>query len=347
MNQPRRYQRTTTTQRRRHGTPLRVRPLLFVPLALIAVVIGFGYIVTRSNGASAPLPCTEGSCMSVTTVPDAAAAQGALKAVIPNPYLNQDPDAWMKMTTVAPPQLSGNNAAVVEGSCGKLIYGLRQNDHKPPASIAKIVTAIVVSEQGKMNDMVNVNVNGWDLAVEDGSSVAGLVAGTKVSVQDLLYALILPSGNDAAMALADNFGGNDRFTTLMNGVVKRMGLKDSQFLNPDGRDKEGNYSSAFDMALLGRELMSKPDLKKIAGTQTIPASWDGHTMWNTNYLVYGYKGSTGVKFGYTEGANETVVGSAVRDGRELYASVMDSDYAYLDASKLLDWAFANTKPACA
>jgi D-alanyl-D-alanine carboxypeptidase len=268
------------------------------------------------------------------------------KAAAPRPYANQDPDRWMKSTTVAPPQIFGPNAAVVDGSCGQLVFGLRQNERRAPASIAKIVTALVVAEQAKMTDRVTVKVNGWDLAIKDGSSTAGLEAGMNVAVEDLLYGLMLPSGNDAALALADHLGGTQKFVTSMNERVRRLGLENSTFANPDGRDAAGQYTTALDMTLLGRELMRDPGLRAIAGTKTTPAKWDNHTLWNTNYLVYGYQGATGVKFGYTEGANETIVGSAVRNGRELYVTVLYSDFAYLDAVKLLDWAFANTRPAC-
>jgi D-alanyl-D-alanine carboxypeptidase len=279
-------------------------------------------------------------------VPQVEPAAASVKPIAPRPYVNQDPDRWMRSTTVAPPAILGPNAAVVEGSCGQLIYGLRQNERRPPASIAKIVTAMVVAEQARMTDRVTVKVSGWDLAVKDGSSNAGLEAGQVVAVEDLLYGLMLPSGNDAALALADHLGGDAKFVSAMNDRVKRLGLENSQFANPDGRDAPNQYTSALDMTLLGREMMSNPGLRTIAGTKTIAAKWDNHTLWNTNYLVYGYQGATGVKFGFTEGANETVVGSAVRNGRELYVTVLFSNFAYLDAVKLLDWAFANTQPNC-
>ena len=120
----------------------------------------------------------------------------------------------------------------------------------------------------------------------------------------------------------------------------------SHFANPDGRDAADNYTSALDIALLGRQLMADPGLRPIAGAQTRTASWDKHLMWNTNYFVYGVPGAIGVKFGYTEAANETIVGAAARDGRELYVSVLNSDFGYLDAKKLTDWAYANTPPSC-
>jgi D-alanyl-D-alanine carboxypeptidase (penicillin-binding protein 5/6) len=227
-----------------------------------------------------------------------------------------------------------------------MIYGLREHEQHPPASIAKIVTAIVATEGASLSDKVTVKTSGWDLAIKDGSSNAGLEAGQSVSVEDLLYALLLPSGNDAALALADNFGGVERFSALEQARIRKMGLENTQLSNPDGRDAPNNYTSALDIALLGRELMSNPVLRKIAGTQTRLAPWDNHTMWNTNYFVYGVDGATGVKFGFTEGAKETIVGSAQRDGREIIAAVLNSDYAYLDAKRLIEWAFANTTSAC-
>jgi D-alanyl-D-alanine carboxypeptidase (penicillin-binding protein 5/6) len=272
-----------------------------------------------------------------------------MKAAVPAaacPYCNLDPEAWKRSASVAPPAIYGRNATVLEGSCGQLLYGLNHHARRPPASIAKIATALVVAERAQLSDRVNVTINGWDLAVEDGSSIAGLKAGQHLTVEELLYGLMLPSGNDAALALAEHFGGVARFTEMMNRLTKQHGLENSQFRNPDGRDAPDSYTSALDIALLGRQLMLNPALARIAGAKTQQTSWDNRLLWNTNYLVYGYPGATGVKFGYTDAANETIVGSAVRDGRELFVSVLDSDFAYLDAVKLLDWGFANTKATC-
>lgn len=252
----------------------------------------------------------------------------------------------MRQTNVAPPQISGSNAAVLEGSCRRLIYGLRPNDRRPPASIAKIVSALVVAENTRLTDRVDVKINGWEMAIADGSSIVGLEAGMNLSVEELLYGMLLPSGNDAALALADHLGGTRRFVGLMNDRVRRSGLENSRFATPDGRDAPDNYTSALDIVLLGRDLVANPSLREIAGTKTVTAKWDGHTIWNTNYFVYGFPGAIGVKFGYTESAKETVVGAASRNGRELYVSVLASDFAYLDGVKLLEWAYKNTSPAC-
>src|SRR5262249_20731308 len=181
----------------------------------------------------------------------------------------------------------GAAAVLIDGACGRLIYGLRPNDHYPPASIAKIVSALVVADRTQLTDKVQVKINGWDLAAADGSSIAGLIAGTSPTVEALLYALLLPAGNDAALALADHLGGQARFVDLMNDTARRAGLQNSHFATVDGRDAANNYTSALDIALLGRQLLANPALRTIAGSQTRTAPWDGHLMWNTNYLVYG------------------------------------------------------------
>ena len=343
----RRYERPPRP--RREGPSSLPWLLVFIPFAVV-----FAYLVLPGpwrDGSADDTGCAGADCATAAVGISAPAplvqpAAASARPAPPQPYANQDPDRWKRSTAVAPPNILGPNAAVVEGSCGLLVYGLKQNDRRPPASIAKIVTAMVVAEQAKMTDRVQVKINGWDLAVKDGSSTAGLEAGMNVTVEDLLYGLMLPSGNDAALTLADHLGGDQRFVAAMNERVKRLGLENSVFANPDGRDAPNQYTSALDMALLGRELMKDPGLRTIAGTKTIQAAWAKHTLWNTNYLVYGYQGATGIKFGFTEGANETVVGSAVRNGRELYVTVLYSDFAYLDAVKLLDWAFANTQPNC-
>src|SRR6266545_562807 len=186
MKQAPRYRRTTTSQLRRRKTrQLNPRPLLFVTLAVLAAVVAFTIV---TNGDSASLPCTEGACVQVTTSASGWQPSTDSGGPAPCPYCNQDPNAWMRVTNTTPPQISGANAAVIEGSCGKLVYGLRQDERKPPASIAKIVTAIVAADQGRLTDRIDVKVNGWELAVADGASVAGLVAGMNLSLEDVLYA---------------------------------------------------------------------------------------------------------------------------------------------------------------
>ena len=264
----------------------------------------------------------------------------------PCPYCDADPHFWLLQTDVPPPELLGRTAAVVEGACGRLIYGRGQDERLPPASLTKIVTALVVVEKAQLNERVSIEINGWDLSATDASSIMGLEAGMKLSVEDLLYGLLLPSGNDAALALADYLGGRESFVEEMNSRVQRLGLRNTFLTNPDGRHDDSMYTSAFDIALLGRELMAQPALRQIVGTETYTPDWSGPLLWNGNYLLYYYAPAIGVKTGHTEEANFTIVGAAERDGRELYAAVLRTSNPYWDVRRLLDWALANTHPAC-
>jgi D-alanyl-D-alanine carboxypeptidase len=245
-----------------------------------------------------------------------------------------------------PPQIGGRTAALVEGSCGVLIYGLNQDERVPPASLAKMATALVVMDAGRLDDRVTVNVNGWAMAAEDGSSIMGLEEGMNLSVEELLYGMLLPSGNDAALALAEYLGGTARVVGLMNQRAQRLGLRSTQFTNVDGRHNPDLYSTAFEMTVLGREMMANPKLREIASTQRFTPGWSGSQLWNGNYLLYIYPGTLGVKTGYTEEANSTIVAAVERAGRTLYASVMGSWDAYWDAMRLFDWAFNNTSSIC-
>ena len=341
MRLPPPYQRQTTTSLRRRRT--RMAGIFLLLGAFAALLIAWqalgGGKDAGSQASLAPLdPCLIQDCP--------APEEPSLQRAEPCPYCDQDPGRWQSLTSVQPPEILGTAATVLEGSCGRLIYGLEEGRRLAPASLTKIVTALVVMDEAELEDRVPIDLDGWRLVVEDESSIMGLEAGMNLSVEELLFGLLLPSGNDAALALAEHLGGMDRFVALMNEAVQSRGLADSRFANPDGRDASGSYTSALDIVLLGHDLMQEPDLRRIAGTQTFLPDWEGHLLWNANYLVYGYEGATGVKIGFTEAAKETIVGSAERDGREIFVSVLGSDFAYVDAVKLLDWAFDNTQPAC-
>src|SRR4051812_7362402 len=226
---------------RREGSSSQTWLFVFVPFILVFVYLVVPGPWRGNDSAPAQELCAAGCVASGgQSAPMAVQAPAAsVKPATPRPYANQDADRWKATTAVPPPQIAGPNAAVVEGSCGQLIYGLMQNERRAPASIAKIVTAMVVAEQAKMTDRVDVKVNGWEMAMKDGSSTAGLEAGQNVAVEDLLYGLMLPSGNDAALALADHLGGTQKFVAAMNERTRRLGLENSAFANPDGRDAPG------------------------------------------------------------------------------------------------------------
>jgi D-alanyl-D-alanine carboxypeptidase len=266
---------------------------------------------------------------------------------IPCLTCNQDATAWTRFTTKAPPDLGAHAVALIEGSCGKLIYGLQPVQPRAPASLTKIVTAMVVADSAKLDDNVNINVTGWDLVVENDSSIMGLEKGMRMSVEDLLYGLLLASGNDAALALADHLGGEAKLVEKMNQHVQKLGLKDTVLRNTHGLDAPGAQTTPLDMAFLGRQLLTYPDLAKIVDTPYRPFEWhDGGGIWNGNYLTYTYKDSIGIKTGYTEEAGWLIVSAAQRDGRVLIASVFDSFDVIYDSMRLFDWAYANVPSVC-
>lgn len=308
------------------------------------LVVGYlGLFPASGDSVGLDTTCEASACAKMQ---GAAEASNSLPELKPCPYCGQDAALWRTQTSVEPPVVSAKSTAVVESACGSLIYGISESERLPPASLTKIVTAMAVAEQARLGDKVGVAVNGWDLVTEDGSSVMGLEAGMTLSVQDLLYGLLLPSGNDAALALAEYVGGTPRLVDLMNKRVSRLGLTNTRFVNPDGRDAPGQYSSAFDMALLGRDFLADSMLGKIAAAPSYQPDWPGGVLWNGNYLLQAYRGAIGVKIGYTDEAGYTMVAAARREGRELIVVVLGSTDLYLDATRLLDWAFLNTTPNC-
>lgn len=246
-----------------------------------------------------------------------------------------------------PPKITGRAAAVIEASCGALLYGRNTNVRLPPASLAKIATALVAVERADLSRTVEVRVNSGLMVASTGSTVMGLEPGLRMSMRDLLYGLLLPSGNDAAVAIAEEVAGSvAAFVELMNGKAEELGLANTHFSNPHGLDEPGLYSSALDMALLGRALLAQPELAAIVRTERYQPAWEGPELWNGNALLNLYPGAIGVKIGYTEKAGQTIVAAAERDGRRLIVSVLGSWDRYSDAIALLEWAFSETKPAC-
>jgi D-alanyl-D-alanine carboxypeptidase len=261
---------------------------------------------------------------------------------------NSPSDAPPIVGDAAPPAVTGQTAAVIEEPCGALLYDHNAHQHRAPASLTKIATALVAVETADPSETVTVQVSGAELSASTDSTVMGLEPGQLISVRDLLYGLLLPSGNDAAIAIAQHVAGSAvAFASLMNGKATEMGLNDTQFTNPHGLDDPGLYTSAFDIATLGRELLRQPLLAAIVRTGTYQPPWDGPALWNSNRLLQLYPESLGVKIGYTDGAAQTIVAAAERDGRRLIVSVMGSTDVYQDAIALFEWAFADAPSACA
>lgn len=319
------------------------RVLVLVVIAAFLGALGANLLLGEENSSQPVEPETATSLGGL-----ARSDQGSMPRVTPTPACascGQDEQAWRAQTAVPPPVLLGKTAALIE-SCGKQIFGQNSHEHRPAASLVKIATALVASEQGTWRQQVEIRINGWELSAEDDSSIMGLEAGMRMTVEELVWGLMLRSGNDAAIEIARVHGGEERFVALMNAKGEALGLKDTRFRNPHGLDADGAYSSTFDMATLGRALLANPTLATMVRTKDHANSWSPELMPNGNWLLYVYPDAIGIKTGYTEGAGGTIVAAAERDGRVLIASVFDSADVFWDSMRLFDWAYANTKSSC-
>jgi D-alanyl-D-alanine carboxypeptidase (penicillin-binding protein 5/6) len=162
--------------------------------------------------------------------------------------------------------------------------------------------------------------------------------GQSVTLETLLYGLMLPSGNDAAIAIAKHVGGSEqRFVQMMNEKAQALGLRDTQFKNPHGLDTDGHYSSAYDLAVMARHGMQNPRFYALSSAR----HWngDGFDLWNLNRLLGVYAGADGVKPGFTDNAGRCLVGSAVRDNHRVIVAVLRSQDPTNESRSLLDYAF--------
>lgn len=240
----------------------------------------------------------------------------------------------------APPAVSARAVAVVDAESGRVLYEVRGHERLSPASTTKIMTAILALEAVPGDTAV---VSTTDASRMIGSSVMGLRPGVPITVRDLLYGLMLPSGNDAALEIARAVSGDRAaFVALMNAKASELGLVDTQFMNPHGLDARGHYSSAYDLSMLTRYAMANEEFRRIVGARSyylgLPSDY---SINNGNSLLNTYPGAEGVKIGWTDRAGWTLVASAVRDGRRVFVTVLDSQDRDADAAALFDWAFAS------
>ncbi|MDO7788024.1 D-alanyl-D-alanine carboxypeptidase [Desulforamulus aquiferis] len=248
----------------------------------------------------------------------------------------------------AEPELQGETAALIDAKTGRLLYGKDAHKRMYPASTTKVLTALVALERANLSDVVTVGPN----AINSGGTRIWLPEGEQLTLEELLFALMLNSANDAGVAIAEHVAGSvESFAQISNLAAKKIGAVDTHFTNPHGMPEENHYSTAYDLALIGRKAMENEDFRRIVSTvhHEIPRS-DPEAqkyLFNHNKLlwstVYGYKGATGLKTGYTSQAGQCIIASAKRDDRELIAVVLRTEGVNLwsDAAKLLDYGFDN------
>lgn len=232
--------------------------------------------------------------------------------------------------------VSAKAAILMHADSGRVLYEKNADEHMLIASTTKIMTAIVVLEHCELDDLVEVDSRSAGI---EGSSMY-LKAGESYTVEDLLYGLLLVSGNDAASALALHVADSmEEFAELMNAKAAELGMTESSFKNAHGLDEEGHYSTARDMAKLAAYCMGNEDFARIAGT--VSHTVGEQTLVNHNRLLREYDGCLGLKTGYTMAAGRTLVTCAERDGARYVCVTLNDPDDWDDHKALYDWAFAN------
>ncbi len=230
---------------------------------------------------------------------------------------------------------SAASAVLIEQSSGRVLYQQDPDTERLIASVTKIMTALVALEHGDKDQSYTVTVQ--DMA--EGSSMY-LKPGDTLRLEELLYGLMLVSGNDAALAVAHCVSGElEDFVALMNRTAEDLGLTHSHFANPNGLDAEGHYSSARDLAVLAAHALENQDFRRIVSTASVTIG--ERYLTNHNKLLRMCEGCIGVKTGFTKAAGRTLVSAAAREGMTLVCTTLNDGNDWNDHMALLDYGFAN------
>ncbi len=252
-------------------------------------------------------------------------------------------------------------ALLMESETGTVLYEKNAYEKKYPASTTKMITAILTLENCDLNDTAIVSKEAL-LSVPSDYTNANLQVGEELTIRDLLYAFLIPSANDCGFVLAEHIAGSiENFAEMMNLKATEIGCKNTHFTNPSGIQDENHYSTAYDLALIGRYAMQNDVFREIVSTSSynLPATnkYDStdRRFVNTNFLIresqknYYYEYATGIKTGFTDDAGDCIVASAKKDGVEYIAVVLQSGYdtttwlkeKFIDCVTLFDYAFEN------
>jgi serine-type D-Ala-D-Ala carboxypeptidase (penicillin-binding protein 5/6) len=282
------------------------------------------------------------ACVALTAAATAAAAAPSAAA----------PSAAAP-SAAGPTDVGAKSAAIEVAASGQLLWSRGLNTERPMASITKVMTALMVIRAGDLNRTITVPAAVVAYVREHDASNAGLWPGDKLTADQLLYGLLLPSGADAAYALAEAYGpGIDAFIAKMNAAARLMGMTRTHFSNFDGLPwptEYSNYSTAANLLTLGRAAMSSPVFRSIVDQRTYRISaGSGHHayLWrNLNPLLGHYSGAIGIKSGYTRAAGQCLLFEAIRNGYSVIAVTLDSPGSIdtvntADATRILNWAFS-------
>ncbi len=244
------------------------------------------------------------------------------------------------------PDINSRAAIVIDRDTNTILYGKNENEHRKKASTTKIMTCLLVIENCNLSETIEVSKK----SAGTGGSRLGLKTGDKITINDLLYGLMLCSGNDTAVALAEHIGGSiEGFAEIMNNRAKELGLENTHFVTPHGLDADEHYTTAYELAKLTNFALNNEIFAKIVGTNTYTVTINGYpkTISNTNELLGNLNGVYGVKTGFTNGANRCLVTACKRNNLDIICVVLGTDtkkFRTQDSIKLIEYSFKNFTP---
>ena len=239
--------------------------------------------------------------------------------------------------------INSRSCIVYDRNSHMILYGKNETKQVKMASTTKIMTSLVIIENCDLSETIEVSKK----AASTGGSRLGLKTGDKITIKDLLYGLMLCSGNDAAVALAEYAGGDIQgFAELMNKKASELGLANTHYESPHGLDSDGHYTTAYELAILTDYALKNETFSKIVGTKNYTITINGYpkNLSNTNELLGYLNGVYGVKTGFTNGANRCLVTACKRDEMDIICVVLGADtkkYRTQDSIKLIEYAFKN------
>ncbi|MDR0840928.1 MAG: D-alanyl-D-alanine carboxypeptidase [Christensenellaceae bacterium] len=238
------------------------------------------------------------------------------------------------------PKVSAAGAVLLEAGTGKVLFEKNAAQKLPMASTTKVMTALLAIELGDLDEIVSTDASAYGV---EGSSIY-LKLQEELSLRDLLYGLMLASGNDAAVAIAVHIGqGVERFAEMMNARAKRIGAVNTNFVTPNGLPNDDHYTTAYDLALIAAEAMKNETFREIVSAQYYRAQTGAvpRTFKNKNKILWNYEGGNGIKTGYTKAAGRCLVFAARRDGMQLVGVVLNCPSMFEDAAQMLDFGMDN------
>jgi serine-type D-Ala-D-Ala carboxypeptidase (penicillin-binding protein 5/6) len=334
--------------------------LLIVVAVLLLGSRAFGFLQTHRDMhavAATARTATPKPAVAARPVPTARPVPSPRPAAPPTPSPSPSPvpsqlpqvkvpvvsASWLRTHPIAVvPPIKGRAAIVVDLTAGQILYQQAQTTHYAQASLTKMMTAMVAADLAPLDTVITVP----DAATQIEPNHMGISAGEKLTLRELLDGMLLDSGNDAAEAIAMGIVDRAHFIDFMNQKAAALHLKATHFTNPSGLDDPDQYSSAYDLAVVGATLLTDyPDLRGIVASKQVSIyATPQHKAFNPqniDRLLWTYPGAIGIKPGYTGAAGYCLAAAATRNGRTILVVVLGSTQHFTDAKTLLDFGFAH------